>query len=101
MFDYIRTYYNVPAELGRRVIANGEEGIICSERAGHIGINLDKDKPGVIKYYHPTWNMEYLGLGKIRKITKAQSRYKRYLEYGDSFDSFLEFCYWDSDKDRA
>lgn len=93
--QYVRDYYKVPAEIGRRVVVNGVPGVIAEDMGHHIGVLFDSDKPGCISPCHPTWRVEYLGMGKVRKMTKAQRRYRRYLEYGDCFDSFLEFCYWD------
>lgn len=29
---YVRNHYGVPAEVGRRVIANGEPGVIIADR---------------------------------------------------------------------
>ena len=43
-------------------------------------------------------------LPKPPPITKRQSRakerYRRWLDYGDCFRSFLDFCYWDAEKQR-
>ncbi len=94
-FSYVRQTYDVPAELGRRVNIDGKPGIIAKDCGHHIGVLFDSDKPGHISRCHPTWKVEYLGRGKIRKMTRSQERYKRYLEYGDSFDSFMDFVNWD------
>jgi hypothetical protein len=99
--EYVRQHYGVPACIGRRVIACGEPGIIAEDRGHYIGVNLDKDKPGVIGNYHPTHQIEYLDMGKVRKMTKSQQRYKRWLEYGDGFDSFREFLGWDADPEHS
>lgn len=100
-FEYVREYYGVPAERGRRVIVGGKPGIIAADRGHYIGVNFDEDKPGVIKNAHPTSEVEYLGLAKVRKVTKSQRRYRRYLDYGDGFNSFLDFCRWDSKQGRS
>lgn len=97
-FKYIREYYNVPAEIGRRVAVDGSLGIIIKDEGNYIGVNFDSDKPGLSKNCHPTWNVEYLGMGSIRGLTRSQERYQRYLEYDDCFDSFIEFCRWDARK---
>ena len=99
-FEYVTEYYQVPACYGRRVEVNGKPGIIAEDRGHYIGVNFDSDKPGVISNCHPTWEVEYLGMGKVRALTKSQQRYKRYLEYGDCFDSFIEFCRWDAGLER-
>lgn len=98
---YVREYYKVPAEIGRRVIVNGEPGIIAADKGNHIGVNFDKDKPCVISHCHPTWEVQYLEMGIVRKQTKSQQRYQRFLEYGDGFDSFIDYCRWDADPDRT
>lgn len=98
MSNYASQYYNVPADIGRRVTVNGQSGIIAEDRGHYLGVNFDSDKPGVISNCHPEWKVEYLGMGKIRKMTRSQKRYKRYLEYGDSFESFKHFLAWDAEQ---
>lgn len=98
--EYVRRVYGVPAEIGRRVVVNGEPGVIAGDRGHYIGVNFDRDKPGIVYNCHPTWEVEYQGMGKVRPLTRSQQRYLRYLEYGDSFDSFMDFCSWDSEPDR-
>lgn len=99
--EYVRQHYGVPACIGRRVVAYGEPGIISEDRGHYIGINLDSDKPGVVNNYHPTDDIQYLGMGKVRKPSKGHARYLRYLEYGECFDSFIDFCRWDADNERS
>lgn len=98
---YVKNYYDVPAEIGRRVVVDGKPGIIAEDRGHYLGVNFDSDKPGVISHCHPTWKVEYLEMGVVRALTKSQLRYKRYLEYGESFDSFIDFCKWDADPGRT
>jgi hypothetical protein len=98
--EYVQAYYNVPADIGRRVIVNERHGVIAEDCGHHLGVNFDNDKPGSISRCHPTWRAEYLEMGTIRKISRSQHRYKRFLEYGDSFDTFIDFCRWDSEPDR-
>lgn len=101
-FKYIKSYYGVPAEIGREVKINGESGIIVEDRGNYIGVNFHKDKPGVVKPAHPTWEVEYLGAGKIRKVSKGRERYAQYLSLGREigFDNFIDFCYWDARKEK-
>ena len=99
-FEYVKDYYGVPASLGRRVIVNGRPGIIAADRGHYIGVNFDSDKPGDISNCHPTWRVEYLGMGKVRKLTRSQKRYLRFLEYGDGFESFIDFCRWDQETNQ-
>ncbi|WP_346839785.1 hypothetical protein [Microbulbifer sp. SAOS-129_SWC] len=98
--EYVQNQYNVPACIGRRVVVAGRPGVIAEDRGHYIGVNFDDEKPGVIASCHPTWRVSYLGMGKVRNLTKSQQRYRRYLEYGDSFQSFLDFCRWDADVQR-
>ena len=100
-FSYVVSYYGVPACLGRIVIVGGKQGVIAEDRGHYIGINFDSDKAGVIKNAHPTSDITYLGMSKIRKPSRSSGRYARYLEYGDGFNSFLEYCYWDAEKERS
>ena len=99
-YQYIRTHYNVPAETGRIVSVNGRPGIIIEDLGHYLGVNFFTDKPGQASPCHPTWRVEYKGMGQPRPTTKSQQRYKRYLEYGDSFDSFIDFCRWDTHPTR-
>lgn len=96
-FEYVIEYYNVPACRGRRIIHRGNPGIIAEDRGNYIGVNFDEDKPGVIHNVHPTDEVEYLGMGKIRKKTRSQARYQRYLRFGDCFDSFKDFLIHESE----
>jgi hypothetical protein len=40
---YVHQHYRVPAEIGRRVIANGEPGVLLTDRGHYIGVVLDSD----------------------------------------------------------
>lgn len=99
--EYVRQHYGVPAAIGRRVTVSGKPGVIAADRGHYIGVNFDCDKPGVILNAHPTWQVEYLGMGPIRRMTASQARYQRFLEYGDCFDSFIDYCRWDSRPERS
>lgn len=94
--EYVAKHYGVPACIGRRVVAYGKHGVIAEDRGRYIGVNLDSDKPGVISTYHPTDQVQYLGMGKVRRRTKSQERYQRYLEHSECFDSFKHFLAWDA-----
>lgn len=90
--EYVRNYYKVPAEIGRRVLVRGEPGIIAEDRGNYIGVLLDKDRPGRINNYHPTDQIEYLNeFGTIRPMTRSQKRYRHFLasEYPGSFAEYL------------
>lgn len=58
-FAYVRQRYNVTAEVGGRVIANGKPGIILADRGNYIGVVLDSDLKKRICKYHPTWEIQY------------------------------------------
>lgn len=94
-FAYVKNQYGVPACIGRLVEVDGRRGVISSDRGHYIGVNFDDDKAGVVSNCHPTWKVKYLGMGKVRSLTRSQRRYKLYMEYGDSFESFIDFCYSD------
>lgn len=89
--EYVQQNYGVPAKIGRRVVVHGKPGIIAADRGHYIGVNFDDNKPGVIHNAHPTDEVEYLGIGKVRSMTAGQRRYQDYLDVGDQFDSFLHF----------
>ena len=89
--NYAKEYYGVPADVGRRVVVNGQPGIIAKDRGHYIGVNFDEDKPGVVHNCHPTWKVEYGEMGTIRKMTRSQKRYRDYLDadFGISFSEYL------------
>lgn len=60
--QYVRDYYGVPAEIGRRVTVSGRPGIIVEDRGNYIGVNFDSDKPGLVYPCHPTSEVELHGL---------------------------------------
>lgn len=100
MFEYINKTYGLNVKINQRVIVDGKGGIIISDKGHYLGVNFDKDKAGVISQCHPTWNIEYLGIGKPRKLTKSQERGRRWLECGDMFESFMDFVRWDEHEQR-
>ncbi len=90
-FEYVKNYYEVPACFGRAIEHNGNPGIIVEDRGHYIGVNFDKDKPGIIFNVHPTDKVEYFGIGKIRKMSRSQKRYQDYLKVADGYESFAHF----------
>ena len=99
--EYVREYYNVPAEIGRRVTVNGKPGIIFADRGHYIGVNFDSDKPGVIFNCHPASGVKYLEIGLCRKMTTAQLRYRRWLEVGECFEDFKSFLLYESAREKG
>lgn len=56
---YVRQHYKVPAEIGCRVLAYGEPGVILEDRGHYIGVVLDSAPKKKISNYHPTHEMQY------------------------------------------
>ena len=88
--EYVRNYYGVPACIGRKVMVYGKPGIIVEDRGNYIGVNLDTNNSGIVHNYHPTDGVEYLGMGKVRKASKARGRYLDFL-YADLSCTFGEY----------
>lgn len=99
--EYVRNHYNVPAEIGRRVVVYGKPGIIAEDRGHYIGVNFDAAKPGVVLPAHPVDGVEYGEMGELRKQSRGAARAARWREYGDSFRSFIDFCRWDAKKEHS
>lgn len=64
---YVKDFYGVPANIGRRVVVAGKPGVIAKDRGHYIGVNFDEDPPGAICNCHPVWNVEYGEMGKVRQ----------------------------------
>ena len=89
--EYVQKYYGVPACIGRRIVFKDRPGIIAEDRGHYIGVNFDSDKAGVIFNVHPTDDVKYYGIGKIKKMTRSQKRYNDYLHVSDCYESFADF----------
>lgn len=61
-FDYIRQYYKVPAEKGRRIRYSGGADPVTGEIVGTDGqyIKVAVDDELLTLVLHPTWKVEYL-----------------------------------------
>lgn len=97
-FEHIKWKYKVPADIGRRVRLNGDrEGVIIEDLGNYIGVNFDDMKAGISVPCHPTWEMEYLEMGEIRKASKGQIRYQNYLRSDSelSFGDWLKLKYYE------
>lgn len=99
-FDYVKTHYGVPAEIGRQVVVNGRCGVITKDLGHHIGVTFDDAKPGSVSPCHPTWEVQYLGIVKPRKVSRGRERYQRFLD-ADWGCSFIEFCKWESSTQKG
>jgi hypothetical protein len=95
-FSYVKSFYNVQAELGRVIIAYGKRGVIAEDRGHYIGVLFDADKAGEILNCHPTDGIQYLEeFSKIRKPKKSRQRYLDYKNDSEWFDgTFIEYCQW-------
>lgn len=89
-FCYVIENYGVPARIGRIVKMQDRQGVIAADRGHYIGVNFDDDKAGVISNVHPT-DVEYLGLGSVRKLSASQERYRKYLEVADCYESYPQY----------
>ena len=93
--EYVREYYGVPACIGRIVTYKGRQGIISEDRGAYIGVTFDDQKPGTVSNFHPeTEDLEYLVMGKVRKMTRSQQNYQNYLR-ADCCESFAEWMGFD------
>lgn len=89
-FEYINKSYGVNACVGRRVVCSGEPGVIVGAKNTYIIVNLDSNKASQRDFYHPTFEVEYQGMGKVRKLTAGQKRYQEYLD-ADTCETFAEW----------
>jgi len=95
--NYASKTYGVPADVGRRVTVYGKPGIIAVDRGHYLGVNFDADKPGVIRNCHPTDEVIYGEMGKIRQLTRSQQNYRDYLDSELDFrDGFKGWLRWKS-----
>jgi hypothetical protein len=67
---YVRQHYQVPAEVGRRVIAYGKPGVILADRGHYIGVVLDEDPKKRISNYHPTHEIQYGDMAKTLPLNE-------------------------------
>jgi len=93
---YVRRYYGVPAEIGRRVTVGGRPGIITADRGAYIGVTFDDAKPATVSPCHPTSQVVYGDMGTPRPLTRSQRRYLDYLEVSDCFESFRDYLHYRS-----
>ena len=94
-FEYIRKYYAVPAERGRRVEIDGKPGVIACDIGHYIGVLMDENKPTCILPYHPVSKVKYLGMGDVRSMTRSQQRYRNFLAVADVYENFGEYLRWE------
>ncbi|MEG1082303.1 MAG: hypothetical protein RSE44_27570 [Pseudomonas sp.] len=78
--EYVQQYYQVPACIGRRVIAYGKPGVITADFGHYIGIVLDdstKRQPG---RYHPVDGIEYGEMAGQLPKPPRRTNYDRYYD---------------------
>lgn len=93
--EYVRQYYRVPAEIGRRIEWRGRSGVIAEDRGNYIGVLFDDHKPGNVSNLHPTDGVTYLDMGAVRQMTASQRRYRDFKEadwFCGSFMDWLRYC---------
>lgn len=56
--SYVREMYAVPAEVGRRVLFNGEPAEIMGGEGQYVWIVRGEERNPML--VHPTWHMDYL-----------------------------------------
>ena len=98
--DYIRNHYKVPAEVGREILYTGDKGkdrkgVIVCDKGNYIGVVFHDSEPEEIMPLHPTWEVKYLEIVKIRKFRKSKTRAKqRYQEFLDADWFSGSFIQW-------
>lgn len=93
-FEYVKSRYNVPAEMNREVIVNGKKGVITKDMGNYIGVNFYDKKTTEPLPCHPTWEVKYLDTFNnnppVEKMTVSKRRYREWL----NSDSGLTFPEW-------
>lgn len=93
LFEHVRAYYDVPAQMGLEIHYKGKRGLISKDCRHYIGATFDEDKPTVVHHIHPTDpNLKYgTTIRKLRKPTRSQRRYRDYIEseYEGTFAEYL------------
>jgi len=59
MSEYAKSYYGVPADIGRRVTVVGRPGVIVADGGNYITVAFDDDPADRTTNCHPTWEVEY------------------------------------------
>lgn len=92
MFDYIKTHYNVPADLHREVFVDGKKGVIVKDMGNYIGVSFYDTPSPLPKPCHPTWKVEYLEtFNQPPKVTPSKQRYLDWLYHSNGTVSFAEW----------
>lgn len=87
--EYVRQHYNVPACIGRRVVANGKPGTIVEDRGHYIGVMLDGERR--VGSHHPTWEMQYGEMAdKIPKLPR-RTNWDKFNDESECYEGFADF----------
>ncbi|WP_225917190.1 hypothetical protein [Pseudomonas xanthosomatis] len=89
---YVQQYYQVPACIGRRVIAYGKPGVIAADRGHYIGVVLDDDAKRQVRNHHPEDGIVYGEMADRLPRAPKRSNYDRFTdeEWNCDFVEFLE-----------
>ena len=66
-YDYIRTYYGVPAYIGVKVRVLGKDGVLVNAPHMQHYAHVRFDGEARVKVFHPTDGIEYFPLACERK----------------------------------
>jgi hypothetical protein len=93
-FEYIKSRYQVAADMHREVIVDGKKGVITKDMGNYIGVHFYDTPTADPLPCHPTWKVEYLDtFNEKPPIKKQTASQRRYLAYLDA-DSGLSFRQW-------
>lgn len=96
-FEYVKSAYNVPAEMYREVVVNGKKGVITEDMGNYIGVNFYDDLTAHALPCHPTWEVTYLETFNkkppVLKQSKSKQRYQTYLrsECSETFSEWIKY----------
>lgn len=78
--EYVQQHYQVPACIGRRVIAYGKPGTITEDHGHYIGITLDESTKRRAGRYHPVDGIEYGDMVEKLPRPARSSNYDKFLD---------------------
>ncbi|BBH46937.1 hypothetical protein [Pseudomonas sp. KU43P] len=89
---YVQQYYQVPACIGRRVIAYGKPGVIAADHGHYIGVVLDGDAKRQVRNHHPEDGIVYGEMADKLPRAPKRSNYDRFNdeEWNCDFVEYLE-----------
>jgi hypothetical protein len=89
--QYVQDHYQVPACIGRRVVAYGKAGTIVADRGHYIGVVLDSDSKYRIGNYHPIDGIVYGDMADKLPKRPRRSNYDKFQhdDCGLNFEEWL------------